>query len=82
MAAAAGYFDFDWARADEGYRRALELNPNSAVAHDWYGLIYLSAMGRHDEAIAHVRRAKELDPLTAYIAVRSGLVVRPRTPVR
>ena len=67
LAAAAGYFDFDWARADEGYRRALELNPNSAVTHDWYGLNYLSAMGRHDEAIAHVRRATELDPLTAYI---------------
>jgi tetratricopeptide (TPR) repeat protein len=67
LAAAAGYFDFDWARADKGYRRALELNPNSAVAHDWYGVNYLSAMGRHDEAIAHVRRAKELDPLTAYI---------------
>ena len=67
LAAAAGYFDFDWARADQGYRRALELNPNSAVTHDWYGLNYLSAMGRHDEAIAHVRRATELDPLTAYI---------------
>ena len=67
LAAAAGYFDFDWVRADEGYRRALELNPNSAVTHDWYGINYLSAMGRHDEAIAHVRRATELDPLTAYI---------------
>jgi adenylate cyclase len=63
LAAAAGYFDFDWARADEGYRRALELNPNSAVTHDWYGLNYLSAMGRHDEAIAHVRRATELEPI-------------------
>jgi TolB-like protein/Flp pilus assembly protein TadD len=63
--AAAGYYDFDWARADEGYRRALELNPNSAITHDWYGVNYLSAMGRHDEAIAHVRRATELDPLTA-----------------
>ena len=67
LAAAAGYFDFDWARADEGYRRALELNPNSAITHYWYVLSYLSAMGRHDEAIAHVRRATELDPLTAYM---------------
>ena len=64
LAAAAGYYDFDWVRADQGYRRALELNPNSAVTHDWYGL---SAMGRHDEATAHLRRATELDPLTAYI---------------
>jgi adenylate cyclase len=72
LAAAAGYFDFDWARADEGYRRALELNPNSAVTHDWYALNYLSAMGRHDEAISHLKRATELDPLTAYIRADLG----------
>jgi class 3 adenylate cyclase/TolB-like protein/Tfp pilus assembly protein PilF len=66
LAAAAGYFDFDWARADEGYRRALELNPNSALTHDWYAMNYLNAMGRDDEAIAHAKRATELDPLTAY----------------
>ena len=67
LAMAATYYDYDWVRADEGYRRALELNPNSAVTHDWYGIIYLSPMGRHDEAIAHGKRAKELDPLTPYI---------------
>jgi TolB-like protein/class 3 adenylate cyclase/Tfp pilus assembly protein PilF len=67
LALAANYHDYDWARADEGYRRALELNPNSAITHDWYGIAYLTAMGRHDEAIAHGKRAKELDPLTAYI---------------
>jgi tetratricopeptide (TPR) repeat protein len=67
LALAANYHDYDWARADEGYRRALELNPNSAITHDWYGIAYLTAMGRHEEAIAHGRRAKELDPLTAYI---------------
>jgi tetratricopeptide (TPR) repeat protein len=67
LAIAATYHDYDWVRADEGFRRALELNPGSAVTHDWYGIIYLSPMGRHDEAIAHNERAKELDPLTAYI---------------
>ena len=72
LAAAAGFYDRDWIRADEGYRRALELNPNSAVTHDWYGIIFLSPMGRHDEAIAHAKRAKELDPLTAYIRVDVG----------
>ena len=67
LAIAATYHDYDWVRANEGFQRALELNPSSAVTHDWYGIIYLSPMGRHDEAIAHGRRAKELDPLTAYI---------------
>jgi TolB-like protein/Tfp pilus assembly protein PilF len=67
LAMAAGYYDYDWSRADEDYHRALELNPNSAVTHDVYGIAYLSAMGRHEQAIAHLMRAKELDPLTAYI---------------
>ena len=82
LAVAASYYDYDWIRADEGYRRALELNPNSAVTHDWYGIVYLAAMGRHEEAIAHGKRAKELDPLTPYIQIGSGLVVQPRTPIR
>jgi tetratricopeptide (TPR) repeat protein len=72
LAMAAGLYDRDWVRADGNYRRALELNPNSAVAHDWYGFTYLSAMGRHEEAISHGKRAKELDPLTAYITADLG----------
>jgi len=72
LAVAAGYYDYDWKRAEEGYRRALELNPNSAATHDWYGLAYLSAMGRHDAAIAHQKRAKVLAPLTAYIRADLG----------
>jgi adenylate cyclase len=67
LAIAATYYDYDWVRANEGFNRALELNPNSAVTHEWYSIIYLSPMGRHEEAIAHGKRAKELDPLTAYI---------------
>jgi class 3 adenylate cyclase/TolB-like protein/Tfp pilus assembly protein PilF len=72
LALAANYHDFDWVRADEGFRRALELNPNSVVTHDWYGVNYLSPMGRHEEAFAHGKRAKELDPLTPYIRVDLG----------
>jgi tetratricopeptide (TPR) repeat protein len=72
LAVAASYYDYDWVRADEGYRRALELNPNSVVTHDWYGVIYLNSMGRHEEAIAHNKRAKELDPLTPYIRADLG----------
>jgi tetratricopeptide (TPR) repeat protein len=72
LASAATFYDRDWIRADEGFRRALELNPNSAIAHDWYGAVYLRPMGRHDEAIAHGQRAKELDPLTPYIRVDLG----------
>jgi adenylate cyclase len=72
LAMAEGGYDRDWIRAEEDYRRALELNPNFAVAHDWYGGIYLSAMGRFEESITHGKRAKELDPLTLYFTSDLG----------
>jgi tetratricopeptide (TPR) repeat protein len=43
------------------FQQALQLNPNFANAHHWYG-IYLSWSGRHEEALSHLRRAVELDP--------------------
>jgi TolB-like protein/Tfp pilus assembly protein PilF len=55
-------YDWDWEAADRGLRRAIELNPNSAGAHLFYGL-FLSMMGRHEEAIAQGTHAVELDPL-------------------
>ena len=54
--------DYDWAGAEEELKRAIELNPNSGEAYDFYGLL-LSALERYDEAIAMQRRAHELDPL-------------------
>jgi serine/threonine-protein kinase len=59
-------YDWDWAGAEREYRRALELNPNYATAHQWYSE-YLSAMGRHEEALREIRRAQELDPLSLII---------------
>jgi tetratricopeptide (TPR) repeat protein len=55
--------DWDWAGAERGFKRALELDPNSADAHRWYGY-HLAQMGRSEESIAHAKRAVELDPLT------------------
>ena len=54
-------FDWDYSGAEEELKRALELNPDYATAHQWYAL-YLSAMGRHPEAIAEIERALALDP--------------------
>ena len=54
--------DFDWAGAEQSFRRALELSPGSADAHDLYAQM-LSARGRSDEAIPIFRRAQELDPM-------------------
>ena len=52
----------EYADAEREFRRALELNPNYANAHHWYGL-FLSWDARPTEAISHLRRAVELDPL-------------------
>jgi eukaryotic-like serine/threonine-protein kinase len=57
-------YDLDLVGAEQEYKRALEINPNYAIAHNWYA-IYLTARGRSDEAIAESRRALELDPLSA-----------------
>jgi DNA-binding winged helix-turn-helix (wHTH) protein/TolB-like protein/Tfp pilus assembly protein PilF len=59
-------YDWDWPGAEEGFRRAIELNPNYETAHQWYAE-YLSGMGRHQEAIAEIRRAREINPLSMII---------------
>jgi len=57
------YYDYDFVTAEKEYRRAIELNPNYATAHQWFAE-HLSALKRNDEAIAEIRRALELDPLS------------------
>jgi tetratricopeptide (TPR) repeat protein len=56
-------FEWDFAGAEREYRRAVELNPGYADARQMYGL-YLSSVGRFDEALAEMKRAQELDPLS------------------
>ncbi len=63
--------ELDWAKAEKGYRRALELNPGYANAHHWYGY-YLLLTGRLREAEAEMRRALELDPLSPIINANIG----------
>jgi TolB-like protein/Flp pilus assembly protein TadD len=55
--------EWDWAGAERHYRRALELNPSSEDARRGYGL-FLSAVGRHDPAIAQLKEALDLEPLS------------------
>lgn len=61
-------FDWNWADAEKDFKRAIELNPNYSIAHHWYGDGYLAAVGKSDEAIAELRKAHELDPLSLVIA--------------
>jgi TolB-like protein/Tfp pilus assembly protein PilF len=59
-------YDFDWLTAKREIERALELNPNSASAHQSLAE-YLVVTGRTDEAVLEGQRARELDPLSSYV---------------
>jgi serine/threonine-protein kinase len=56
-------FEFDWAGAEKGFKRALELSPGDADTYDLYGR-FCAGLERFDEAIALQGRARELDPIT------------------
>ena len=73
LAGVTSLYDWDWPGAEREYRRALELDPNYAVAHQWYASL-LSGLGRHDEALTEVLRARELDPLSLVINAFVGFI--------
>jgi tetratricopeptide (TPR) repeat protein len=68
MAMIQAQYDWNWSAAEQEFKRAIELNPNEAVAHSWYSN-YLTETGRFAEARIEAKRAWELDPLTPYIQV-------------
>jgi TolB-like protein/DNA-binding winged helix-turn-helix (wHTH) protein/Flp pilus assembly protein TadD len=72
LAAVKVLCDWDWQGAEQEFRRAIELNPNFARAHHWYGNLLLGPEGRHEEAIAELERARELDPLSLIINADVG----------
>lgn len=66
LATAYTWYDWDWAKAEAEFHRALELDPNDALGRNWYGG-YLSLRGRHDQAIDEHERARQLDPFSLII---------------
>jgi TolB-like protein/Flp pilus assembly protein TadD len=66
------WFDWNWAGGEREAKRALTLNPNSAMAHFAYAHI-LSDLGRHNEAVAQATRARELDPLFLLVRALEGM---------
>lgn len=63
--------DWDWAGAEDQYRRAIELNPNHPGLRHWYAL-YLAIPRRFDEAFVQIRRAEQLDPHSRPIKIAIG----------
>jgi TolB-like protein/DNA-binding winged helix-turn-helix (wHTH) protein/Tfp pilus assembly protein PilF len=59
-------FDWDLKAAGEEFERAIELNPGYATARHWYAW-HLALLGRYDEAITEMRKARSLDPLSLII---------------
>jgi TolB-like protein len=63
LAFIAETYEWDWPAAEREYKRALELNPGYAQAHNWYGG-YLTYTGRFNEGVVEAMRARALDPLS------------------
>lgn len=62
LAFSKSHLDYDWPTAEREYRRGLALNPGGSQVHFFYSNGYLSPFGRHEEAIAEMKTAAELDP--------------------
>ena len=67
-------FDWDWQGAETEYKQAIELNPSYSTAHQWFA-IYLVEIGRFDEAVAEIRKAEALDPLSLIISTDVGWIL-------
>lgn len=67
-------YDYDWPGAEKEFRRAIQLNPEYATAHQWYAES-LSWQGRFEEAFAESEMARQLDPLSLIIASDHGTIL-------
>ena len=60
------HYEWDWPNSEREFKRALELNPNYATAHQWYAA-WLTSQGNQDAALKEEWRAQEADPLSTII---------------
>lgn len=64
LAFVKAHYDFDWSGAEREFQRAIAINPSDSTSHLFYSNSFLSPQGRHDEAIAEMKTAIALDPLS------------------
>jgi TolB-like protein/class 3 adenylate cyclase/Tfp pilus assembly protein PilF len=67
-------YDWDWKGAEAEFTESISINFNYASAHHYYA-DYLKAMGRFEEALAEIEKARELDPLSLAINIGVGHVL-------
>ncbi len=72
MGIADAVYDHDYPGAEQEFKRGTELNPGSPLVHEWYAY-YLTGMGANNEALAELKRAQELDPLSDTVDIVYGL---------
>ncbi len=65
-------YERDWTGAEREFQRALSLDPNYALAHEWYGM-FLAMQGRSEAAIAELRKALAIEPLSLAMNADLGL---------
>jgi len=65
--------EWNWIDAEENFQKAIKLKPGYAKAHERYGLL-LALLGRNEESLVHMKRAYELDPLSASVSTGLGRV--------
>jgi TolB-like protein/DNA-binding winged helix-turn-helix (wHTH) protein/Tfp pilus assembly protein PilF len=74
LALIAENYDYDWQTAEKEFKRAIQLDPSYATAHQWYAE-HLSWMGRFEEALAESEKARQLDPLSMIIAADHSTIL-------
>jgi TolB-like protein len=67
-------YDWDFAGGEGEYKKAFELDPNDASAHQWYSQDIAWIGGREQEALDEMNRAHQLDPLSPIISSNVGLI--------
>ncbi len=75
LALVSAAFDWNWPDAEREFQRAIALSPDYASARHFYAAYYLSPMGRHEEALAEMRRAYELDPFAPVLSADTAFVL-------
>jgi len=69
------HYDWDWLGADREFQQALRLDPNNVTAHQWYA-DYFDCLGQSDKAIAEMKRAQSIDPLSLIVGSALARVYR------
>ena len=68
------WYDWDFAEGEAEHKKAIDLDPNDATAHQWYAEDIGMIGGREQEALAEINRAHQLDPLSPIIGTQVGAV--------